>query len=248
MIESRWKSKPLKGVLLDRSNSLTRDIAALYLFNEQAGLRVEDVASPTYGTATTSTAWTSSPIGPAISFTGGRVILDTHASLNIAGPITLAAWIIPTTLGVNKHVIGGYKATSAFDGYGLDLTATGFQFWQGTAWQAGANSLTANVPAWITATHDGTNARMYANGRLINTTVCAAPNLYTGTRTIGAASGGANAFSGVIGMVGIWSRALNSDEVMELHAAPYSLMTPQRIYLTSFAKPWIYASSTQVAA
>lgn len=130
--------------------------------------------------------------GGAASLNGSQyVTFNSSASLNIVGAVTMEAWVYPTTSGVYQAIINRTNAGNVrFYACFLQAGSTSQVFLAFGGTNVGTVSLSASwtVNAWnhICNTADGTNAKTYLNGVLVNTTsssldgASATSNVYLG--------------------------------------------------------------------
>lgn len=92
---------------------------------------------------------------------------------------------------------------------------------EGVAWQDGLYTVTLTEGTWYhhVITYDGTSTRGYLNGSLVT-----GPTAYSGVgnNSFGQgidifSRGGGDFFSGLIDMVGFWSKALSTTEISDLY-------------------------------
>ena len=91
-------------------------------FEEGAGFFAADTSgSGNTGTLSDGPLWIPGEVGGALDFDHNRVLVADHASLDIAGPITLAAWIRPDRRAT-QYLVKKAKYSST-DGYELSLSS-----------------------------------------------------------------------------------------------------------------------------
>lgn len=137
--------------------------------------------------------------------------------------VTVMAWIYPTSDPSNYSTIFSTAEVGAYNGYALmaDNGAGNMRFWvHGTGVNASAaisnNNLTLNAWNHLAGTYDGTNAKLYFNGKLVATVndpgtigKNADPN------SVGRLYGDWNNFyfQGKIDELAVFSRALTREEI-----------------------------------
>ena len=158
-------------------------------------------------------------IGQAIRFDGtdDYISVPHSSSLNLSGPLTIAAWVKPTVAGASYPAIvtkGALNTTySIFLNGGaahIRTTADGSTF--------GTTNLPAGVWSHVVGTWDGSSLdKIYVNGAQENST---GGNTTLSTSTdpvgIGGHSGG-NYFNGSLDDVRIYNKAFSADEVLTLY-------------------------------
>jgi concanavalin A-like lectin/glucanase superfamily protein len=132
-------------------------------FNEAKGHILRDSSGHENHGRIHGAQWVKSGTGHALKFDGGNDYVDcgNHASLDIRGPITLSAWVRPTTASTQEPgIVGKY-----FESYALTL-------YRGGCWwyiSSGGNSASAplsktNLWHHVAGTFDGERMILYVNG------------------------------------------------------------------------------------
>ncbi len=127
-----------------------------------------------------ATAWVPGKYGGALQFDGTSYVqVGTGSSIDLKTPITLEAWVYPTSASGNQNIItdrdgGGTNATQ----YALRVnngTDIEYYFHDGTAYREYIQTSVVTLNAWnhIAATNDGTNIVLYVNGKAVLTTTTA---------------------------------------------------------------------------
>ncbi len=163
-------------------------------------------------------------IGHATEFGGsGHVALGNPASLNFAGRITLAAWILPRASdGIRNIISHGHRQNPNAE-TGLRIKNRSYQVlsWNGAEHVVSVPIPSGDMNSWVhlAGTYDGSAWRLYRNGEKIGSTVDSVGALAMDADwAIGARGTGAERFfDGVIDDVGIWNRALSAEEIGHLH-------------------------------
>jgi hypothetical protein len=201
-------------------STLQNNLLAFYRLNDNGsgGLSLADSSGNNRTlTNTNSTALTSGAINGAASFTGSSQYLSATFSLNPAQPYTISMWVnvstlknffsiiagsSPGTLNIHGDAAGGLSWNNAAAG---DFSQSGF--------------FTANQWAHFVFVRAAANQMSaYKNGTLVKTAT-GSTNYSTLTELdIGNVRHmGGFQFSGKIDAVGIWDRALTSDEIGQLY-------------------------------
>jgi hypothetical protein len=170
--------------------------------------------------------WTAGRHGSGLHLNGFTeyATVPSAPSLDIRGPITLAAWVKPEKVGT-QYIIK--KALfDAVNGYELSLSTAGKVFVRlnqvsslNTYRIDSTSSYPTNGTTWmhIAATYDGTTMRLYING--VQEGTIAGPATIQGNTSavgIGAQADGVSPFGGVMDDVRIWARALTAAEIQAL--------------------------------
>ncbi len=147
------------------------------------------------------------------------VSVTDSSSISPIGPISLSAWLKPSTSIVSKALIvkeGSYRLVTNGSGYPL------CQIHNGVAWQTAATSTTVlTTGSWQQAvcSYDQTNIKVFVNGIQtgsfpLTTTIADTGNALE----IGKDSGGTySLYSGIIDDLRIYNRALSPAEVQTLY-------------------------------
>jgi hypothetical protein len=157
-------------------------------------------------------------VGTAFALDGTSYVDVPNApSLDITGPVTMAAWIFAdATPGriIDKITAGGT------DGYMLDTYPDRLRI------IIGVNVLEANVPLplgeWIHAagTWDGATANLYMNGALVGSSSAPGPlPNNTNDLRLGGDTNGHNLFDGLIDDAILYDVALSAAQMQEIYAA-----------------------------
>ena len=155
-------------------DSLNGRLANKAFFDYAAVNPVNTVPTPTPTPEPTPTPTPAPPGTHSLSLDGATAYAQVPASpsLNITGPLTLEAWIKPNATGAQQGIVERYEWTSTAGGYGLRLTAggkLGFFTVRNSAeydYVEGGTSLTAGVWHHVAGVYDGTQLRVYVDGRL----------------------------------------------------------------------------------
>jgi large repetitive protein len=158
-----------------------------------------------------------------LSGTAQYVTVPDHASLDITGAITLAAWVrldvLATTYVIKK------AAQDVTNGYELGLASTGrpfLRFNQAASldtYRVNATTILPTNGTWahVAGTYDGTTMRVYVNatqeGTLTTSPTITTNNIALG---LGAEGGGFRPLDGAIDDLRIYNRALSATEITAL--------------------------------
>jgi len=140
------------------------------------------------------------------------------ASLRVAGPMTIDAWISPSVANSTGRIVDKITAGGA-NGYLFDVITGQLRVFVGTDGVMSGITVPLNTFTHVAGVYSGTTFSLYFNGVLIaskTTTVAAVPTAMLPLR-IGADSTGANRFSGVIDEPRIFGRALSAAEIQDIY-------------------------------
>ncbi len=195
--------------------------AGVVAFNDASG---NDHNGSCTGT-TCPAAGGSGRFGTALSFDGTNdfVSLGNPAGLNLAGEITLMAWVNPTvTTGLRDILAHGYTLSPPGTVF---LRINNGQYeagsWDGTNHLVAAAIPPGDAGNWVhlAGVYDGAAWRLYRNGSLVGTGVDPVGAVsVSGDWAVGARGGGTERFfNGLIDEVAIYDRAMAATEVAALY-------------------------------
>lgn len=197
-------------------------LVAGWSFDEGFGTVARD-CSPHGNDATLErgVTWTTSGrYGAALTFDGvdDRVTVTDSASLDLTGPLTLTAWVRPTSVRPWEPVL--LKESPTGLSYALYATNKGgwpnarfyISAWTRPVW--GTAAIARNSWTHLAATYDRTAMRLYVNGTLVRTVArSGAVSVSDGPLRIGGNPAINEWFVGQIDDVRIYNRALDTAEI-----------------------------------
>ena len=202
-------------------DTFTRGLVGYWSFDEGSGATSTDLSgNGNDGTLTNSPQWTTGKSGGGLQFDGVNDYVDcgNPTSLNIAGVITVEAWVYPKAA---NSVI--YEDSTAAHNPTLILIyqADGkFEFLRYSAgWRATTDPSVKPLNAWyhIVGTYDGSYQRLYVNGQEVALLLFSGDLDDTaGRNVIGIDSRLDPTYgimNGLIDEVRIYNRALSAEEV-----------------------------------
>jgi concanavalin A-like lectin/glucanase superfamily protein/fibronectin type III domain protein/lysyl oxidase len=176
--------------------------------------------SPTRGAAS---LLTSDTVDKAVSLDGANdyVNVPSATSLNLSSPITLEAWIKPTTVPTSGNfasILSKAESYSLqFNGNRLEFTI--IQFGTRQRLQAPAGAIVAGQTYHLVGTYDGTTRRLYINGAQVATgTLTGGATSTTNSLRMGSWSGN-EYYRGILDEPAIYSTALSAARVQAHYAA-----------------------------
>jgi glucose/arabinose dehydrogenase len=196
---------------------------AAYSFDEGSGTSVADATDGGHGGAVSGATWTADGrFGSALTFDGidDRVAIPDHSELDLATGMTLEAWVRPSALaswrtvlfkaGDGGHVYALYGNDSATRPLAEASIAADVEQARGTA------ALATGQWTHLTATYDGANLRLYANGALATTTPAEGViDVSGGELWIGGNPIWSEWFAGEIDEVRVYDRPLDAAEIQD---------------------------------
>jgi hypothetical protein len=212
------------GVTVSTANTLV----AAYSFDAGTGTTLADTSGKgNNGTIANATWITAGRFGSALSFNGTNalVTIADANSLDLAGALTLEAWVYPTAINgwetvILKEASGDLTYALYGDNNGNDVAGAPrrptLSLRQGTTTYMGngATQLALNTWTHLAATYDGANMRLYVNGSLAGTAArTGSVNVSANPLRIGGNNVWGEWFNGRIDEVRVYSRALAAGEI-----------------------------------
>ncbi len=203
-------------------------LAGQWTFSETSGTTAADSSgNGDNGTLVGGVTHVAGPNGThALQFDGtsGSVSLGNPAALDIAGQITISAWVkVVSTGGLQDIVAHGYVSGPDTEDF-LRIYNGQYQVgsWDGTGHLASAGIPATDAGSWVqlTGVYDGTAWKLYDNGVLLNSTADATGAVAVDAGwAIGSRGGGSDDqrnFLGDIGQVQIFNQALTPAQVAQM--------------------------------
>jgi len=224
---SRDKARIAKGLEFSQTiqNTIGSEAVGIWRFEQNS---LDSSGYNNHGTVT-GAVYTDGILGSALSFDGVDDYVDCGSgdALNIQGPLTISAWINPSTGMTGSAYYDIVVKNSIYSsGYGIEIYGifNKVEFWTrgvslkyATSWQYG--SLDNIIGNWyhLVGVYDGTNSWLYINGVAtggglagVNPGDTAAQHLRIGR--------GGTYFHGLIDEVQIYSQALSTSKIQQLYA------------------------------
>ncbi len=236
-------------------------LVGAWAFNEGSGAAVTDASgNGNAGTITGATRTTSGKYGGALSFDGtsNYVAVPDASSLDLAGTMTLEAWVYPTTLG-SAWRTAILKETPSYFTYALYANTntarpSGHVYIGGDVETRGSAALTLNAWSHLAATYDGSTLRLYVNGtQVASKAVSGSMANSSGALKIGGNAVWGEWFAGRIDEVRVYNRALSAGEITtDLNTAigvpPSGDTTPPTVSITAPVAGATVSGTTAVTA
>ncbi|NLJ06727.1 MAG: T9SS type A sorting domain-containing protein [Sphingobacteriales bacterium] len=213
--------------ILDQDDPQYPNLVGYWRFDEGTGTTTDDVVNGLDGTLMNGATWNNN-VAPvaytdhALYFNGVNQYVDfsSPASLNITSAITLEAWIKPRSFGNNEAIIDKLKDISPQGGYNLSVMGTKkvsfkMHLASGAFELQSISTLDTGIWYHISATYDGTTAKIYINGVLDNSSSVSS-SIASNTEKIYVGYDDADTsrhFHGYISEVRIWNTALTADDI-----------------------------------
>jgi len=158
--------------------------------------------------------------GFVLDGTAGSYVQAPNATpLRITGPLTIDAWVNPTTMAVGR-IVDKIMAGAA-NGYYLDLVTNQLRLGVGADSLGSGVTVPTGAFTHVAGVYTGSALNLYMNGVLVATkatTVAAIPTNTLGLQ-IGADSGGATRFAGTIDEPRIFAAALTAADIQNIYQA-----------------------------
>jgi PKD repeat protein len=198
-------------------------LVAAYNFEEATGTTVVDATGKgNHGTISGAGRTTSGKYGKALSFDGidDLVTVKDSPSLDLTTGLTLEAWVYPTESMTDwRNVIAKeipYGGVAYYLAANSSKSQPSFLTWD-VDWNIalhGGPQLLPNTWAHLTATYDGTTARLYVNGtEVANQPWSSSIKVTDGVLHIGGNDTWGEFFKGLIDDVRVYNRALSVNEI-----------------------------------
>lgn len=231
-------NKPPAGQALKTGTWHTQDLVAFWSIQETSGTTLNDIYGSYNATLynfasppTETSGWNSESWGRVLAFDGSNDYCQTGSTFPISTTMTIALWLKNASTGGSwrnyiratdgQFTIAQIRASRKVEVY--DNTSS-VKIVSNTV-------LTDGVWYHIVLAINGTNASLYINGQLDNST--SNFSIASGNKTIviGIGAWGYNPFSGRMADIRIWSRTLNTSEIAELYSDRWGIYFPgNKIY------------------
>ena len=209
-------------------------LVALWRLNEGSGTTAAD-SSPSLITGTiTGATWTTGKAGQALNFGASQYVnVPNNSLLQLAGDISLAAWVYPTQFAVWEAVFGRDRDYSIWANNGTiewfsnDLSPN----------EVRGPVLGLNAWSFVVATYNmsGHEVRLYVNGELVRTQAMTGNISYVSVPlTIGNDNPHTYSWLGKVDEVRVYNRILSAAEIVSLNDNPGGVVvaTPTATPLT----------------
>lgn len=241
--------KPLIGTQINWGHPLSRGIVACYLMNEGAGNRIYDLSLNGNDGLVNGAIWTASTKSTVLQFANDDINIPDTDRLDFGDTDSFSIVILARASVisqdsqrlVDKYSGGGtagyYVAYDSTSGHKGKIVLVLYP----TLTQIRSNNFPGNDLAWhhiVAVKEEGVGVHMYIDGVLHNT----GPDNTTGSHAnaepfrIGSFNGaGIAEFTGDMGVVLVYNRALSPQEISELYLNPYGMF--QHVPIWMWATP-----------
>lgn len=165
-----------------------------------------------------SNDWVTGKINKALDFDGGNDYVKTSGftGLSSGGQVTMSAWIKPT-MDNSQNIILDRATILRLEI--SDSNVPNADIGTGSAWcntSISGGTLTSGQWAHLVVTYDNVSARMYLDGKLVNTQTFSCTMGNSGDFYIGQYTGGSYNFPGQIDDVRVYNYALTAQQVKDV--------------------------------
>lgn len=220
------------GFVLGTTGKSEAALVGRYSFDEGKGTAIHDSSGRNNNGALInerSDTWTSGHTGwglyfPGVTGSGSTyVYLGNPPDFQLSNALTFTAWVYCTEPGRDAPILAkegnsglSYWFGVFYYGFGILLDKTSWYPWD-LDWRS-TGFLSGSEPSWhhLASTWDGTTAKLYVDGNLVNWTSFSGP-LYNTTEplTIGINSSfNFTAFKGILDEIHIYNKALTDSEIL----------------------------------
>ncbi len=210
------------------SYDLSYGLAAHWKLDEASGTTAANAAGGGHGGVLTNmdpaNDWVTGKVGGALDFDGGNDCVLLGDSLELLGPLTVAAWVKPSTVASDMQIISDGYNGSATQWELKTTSASGrvsLRHWApGAVGVQSVSSLIAGSWTHVVGVYDGSTWKIYWDGALDNSSADSGPiatnrDLYIGAVDINGNPG--QFWHGAIDDVRVYSRALMLGEIQALY-------------------------------
>ncbi len=226
-------------------------LVGYWKLDDGAGMVASDASGHGHdGSISGNPVWSAGQVdgGLTLDGAGDSILVPDSPDLEVAGAITLAAWIRPQRFA--DQVIIKKARSGAVDGYELGLSVNGDVFVRfnqtssGNTYRLGSyKAYPADGSRWIhvAATYDGALIRLYING-VEEAADFATLSIVTNNLSLGLGfqDDGKLRFDGGLDDVRIYNRALSDAEIQEIVGVPRAtkqFITPMSVTQSTGEKP-----------
>jgi hypothetical protein len=245
----KWgRVKPVIGTEVNWGHPLSNKLVGCWLFNENGGRRVHDVARRQHADfqyTTDDATWINGRNGAGLrNGTGSTSWLEVGdaPALRITGPITVCARVKFTASQSNVIIAGRWGSDESYI-LGVSYINPNQLFFGirvSEVTKAAFTSNTYNDGLWhdVVGVFDGANVRIYLDGgaeSIVGDATTGPIDTASGAKVVfGNYNAGGGRFDGDFDEVRIYDRALSSSEVRQLYTTPFAnFAEPRKLWVSS---------------
>lgn len=246
------------GIVYDASDDtlwITRDPRSVYNVNKTTGATIKSFTTEVYNIehialdTTDNTLYINHDNEYHSAVVDGNRVFQyskpTGTSINNVDQFTVSAWIYPTNVSKGDQIIAEYYGTSGVL-YNIFFRSTGaISTFVGTALNSTTGQVVNNNWYYLTATYNGTTAKIYKNGVELTSGARTRSAVYGGAMSIGIRGDGLTLpFQGKIDEVRASNTVLSSDAI----ATQYNNQNSPSTFYTLGSESERYTSSGTVTS
>jgi len=224
MFNNKSKIKPSLGSTIDFNHPLSQGLVGCWLFNEQAGNKIYDLAEDNHGILTNGPIWNSASDG-YLQFDGSNDYVDLGTSIQNYSVFTTSIWINFNFFdNLHRSPLGDDYQQYLYHmlflngvialGFSSSYTGNPFVF---------VNHNTININKWynfVITKNSNDIVKFYQNASLLGT------EYKPGATNINKIGKGYVYDNAKISNVSFYNRALSAEEVLSLYEQPYQFINP----------------------
>ena len=221
MFNNKSKIKPSLGSTIDFNHPLSQGLVGCWLFNEQTGNKIYDLANKHESTFYNGPIWDKKYNG-SILFDGTNDYIGLNASASVSFTLEIDFEIYSFTSG-DMRLAGSY--TGDTNQLAMGFNDNIFRIWLSNGWNNTNFVASTNQTYKLTIVLNNNITYIYVNGKL-NYTLAAG----TYFNNLGLANpyvmNWGSYFNGLISGIKLYNRALSAEEVLSLYEQSYQFINP----------------------
>ncbi len=221
MFNNKSQIKPSLGSTIDFNHPLSQGLVGCWLFNEQTGNKIYDLANKHESTFYNGPIWDKKYNG-SILFDGTNDYIGLNASASVSFTLEIDFEIYSFTSG-DMRLAGSY--TGDTNQLAMGFNDNIFRIWLSNGWNNTNFVASTNQTYKLTIVLNNNITYIYVNGKL-NYTLAAG----TYFNNLGLANpyvmNWGSYFNGLISGIKLYDRALSAEEVRSLYEHPYQFINP----------------------
>ena len=235
--------KPTRGIQLNGTHPLVRDLGMCWVFNEGSGAEVFDLSGNSRtGTLNGSPSWSAGTFGSTLEYDGNDDRVETSLPVISSAPVSASLWFkveeLPSTRAQDGTLLIQRVTGSPYQSFRTYIESTDDKLYFLIYNSSGANSATTisdsaiQTGIWyhvVFILDSDYDTCMYVNG-VRQTDTDNSGSFYNANDVLrlGSRTGTSDDFKGKIDLVTIFNRSLSASEVTLLYRDPFCLFEPRR--------------------